>query len=338
MSKHFARSALTVPFCLLAACGGGGGGANTEPQPLEPTAFTIDENNAQEVSSDLWYVVDFGDFGDIGEGLVAGGVVVERSARTGFAQLAQELVLEYLAADASEQAAVAGGVIISDTVACTQGGTAAVEINDADDSGTDSIGDTASIQFSQCREDGDLINGGFSFAITALSGSVGVTADWRIGVQITFDNFSLDDTLELMSVDGTMDMDLVQSGGVTGESDLSIGNLVLGQAANSWVLQNMSATAEEDYNSLAYSLSQNGTVDSDQLGERFTVQTLVPLTGVDLSGNAPDAGSLRITAANGSNVTLVAVGGGLVRLEIDSDGNGVAETTIDTSWDELSAG
>jgi hypothetical protein len=49
----------------------------------------------------------------------------------------------------------------------------------------------------------------------------------------------------------------------------------------------------------------------------------------------PSSGQATITGANNSRVTLIAMSSDTVRLEIDEDGNGTAETFVDTTWDAL---
>jgi hypothetical protein len=51
--------------------------------------------------------------------------------------------------------------------------------------------------------------------------------------------------------------------------------------------------------------------------------------------NAPEAGAMTITAADGTSLTLEVGTGGAVALGLDGDGDGAVDATISTAWAEL---
>jgi len=74
---------------------------------------------------------------------------------------------------------------------------------------------------------------------------------------------------------------------------------------------------------------------TSSFGSRMT-KTLTPLAGVS---GPPDTGVLQVTRTDSANATLIttytALSGGNVRVNVDSDDDGVIDTTTDTTWAAL---
>jgi hypothetical protein len=86
----------------------------------------------------------------------------------------------------------------------------------------------------------------------------------------------------------------------------------------------------------AYSFGLAGetaTVDPDTTAGALTVTVLQSVQGAIL-GDAPSSGSIRITAQDGSRMTATMTSSA-IELAIDTNGDGIDDGTISTSWDFL---
>ena len=82
-----------------------------------------------------------------------------------------------------------------------------------------------------------------------------------------------------------------------------------------------------------YTLTTAGTVDSSQLGGSITYTT--PVTFQGAGDGYPFAGELLVTGAGGATSRLIALDATNIRIETDSDGDGTADTTEDTTWEDI---
>ena len=65
----------------------------------------------------------------------------------------------------------------------------------------------------------------------------------------------------------------------------------------------------------------------------MTVTTSLSLQS--MGEDYPFVGELRIEGADGAVIVMIALDANTVRLEIDIDGDGAVDDTIDLTWDEL---
>jgi hypothetical protein len=84
--------------------------------------------------------------------------------------------------------------------------------------------------------------------------------------------------------------------------------------------------------SAPYELTSLGTLQSSDLAG--TVSFTTPVTFEGFAGEYPEVGELLISATN-SSARLVALDNVNVRIDIDTDGNGTVDNTIDTTWAEI---
>ena len=82
-----------------------------------------------------------------------------------------------------------------------------------------------------------------------------------------------------------------------------------------------------------YTLSASGTVNSTALSGSVTYTTTVTFQGA--GGGYPFAGEMLLTGANGATIRLIALDETNVRIETDTDGDGVVDDTEDTTWDDI---
>ena len=81
-----------------------------------------------------------------------------------------------------------------------------------------------------------------------------------------------------------------------------------------------------------FDVDTRGTVDSTSLDSPVTYSTPVRLVGVAFQ--FPSSGELLVTGQN-SSVRVVALDSTNVRLDIDSDGNGEVDVSVETTWTDI---
>jgi hypothetical protein len=82
-----------------------------------------------------------------------------------------------------------------------------------------------------------------------------------------------------------------------------------------------------------YARGFSGTVSSTAMGGAVGMEDAAPFTGN--GEEPPTAGECVLKGALGSEVRVVAMGGPLVRIFIDADGDGTPENTVDTTWNDI---
>lgn len=237
------------------------------------------------------------------------------------------LVLDYL-----ELAFEAG----SGTFPCDNGDLT-IDYNDVAPAGP-SAGDSVVLTFGQCMVDlGDgptTTSGGLTVVVQSFQDN-----PLALQATITYSNLTLVDATGTVRVNGSHMLNYSSPDGITfttivSGSELS-GSITDNAGTVSAWIRNFSYTITEDMDTGAFSVSMSGTSYSSDSGGQVDFATQTTFMGV--GDNPPDAGVLVVTGANGSKLTLTALGGDALRIEIDLDGNGTTDVTINTSWTALNA-
>ncbi len=82
-----------------------------------------------------------------------------------------------------------------------------------------------------------------------------------------------------------------------------------------------------------WSAGDQASVASGAMAGQLAVHVTAAFQGT--GENPPDTGALKITASDGTSLTLTAGAAGAVTLGLDDDGDGVVDATLSTSWTEL---
>lgn len=313
--KTATRQALCwLGMLLLAGCSSGDDGGTAAP-PAPPSApATITVANAPTISG---AVIDatlgVQSFGTIFEG----APLPTANAR---------------AAIHEQQADVLNIPIGPETTNCASGGTVTVS-GDVASLGTFTAGDTLTIVFTNCDEgDGETLNGTFQFTIQTFEGDL-VTELFNLVVTTTVNNFRVTEQAETTTVNGdiTIGIDTRMSTMVT--LTVSGNSLRATGPGFSDSVSNYSLVQEFDEGTLSYTLTTAGTVASLDINGSVSYQTTITFQGsVD---SPPSSGELVITGANNATIRLIALDAVNVRLQVDVDGDGAVDQTIDTTWDAL---
>lgn len=76
-----------------------------------------------------------------------------------------------------------------------------------------------------------------------------------------------------------------------------------------------------------------GAVMTAQLGGSVQSETTTPFEGI--GDGYPSSGVMVVTGAANSSETIIVVDSTKLTIEVDEDGDGVIDQTINTTWDAL---
>jgi hypothetical protein len=319
---------------LLVACGGGGGGDSSGPT----NTSAITSSNAQTVSAQALNgstAVNGG--ATTGSSLVTGvSVTGETTARTGLVSAALQQIYRGLDARTSN---LVTGITTSETVNCPVSGTMTVGGTFA--SSTDlTNGDVLSITATNCvGSSGEKLNGGFSVKFSNLSGTIGGSYTWSATLGFTFTNFTLEENGEISGSNGDMTLGYSQTNSSNSVSEIN------GSSLRSTLVKSSVTVVDETIKSYSikdtqastlYTETANFTFTDNQAAtySAYTITTLAPFKRTG-STSYPYEGSVRITAGNGSKATVTALSSTNVRIDVDSNGDGTTDQTINTTWAAL---
>jgi len=227
----------------------------------------------------------------------------------------------------------------SGTFPCPGGGTMTLSIVDSPPSGEISKGDSASFAFRGCSI---AMDGGSVTLNGSLGFSVNDVADvpppgYDALVRFSFSNLAMATGTETVTV----------SGGFTAHASTPDGvivtTVVTGDSLRASILSpGVSESArisdfddEEitDEGTGAFTITTAGTLYQSEIGGEVDYETIAPLEGTN--PNPPGAGTLLVNGGGGTSMLLVAVDEVNARLDVDTDGDGIRETVIHTTWSAL---
>lgn len=233
----------------------------------------------------------------------------------------------------------APGIVPPTDFLCGTSGFATVSGN-IQASGTFTAGDTLTAEFTDCLNGTDFVSGRIDVTVTSFSETdIGFGAYFFTGTATLTD---LDRGSFIANGQLTNIWDATELSGLPAqllwETSTSGMQFKVGSITRSLADAQGQATLAIT-NGFPTTLTGNssGTISTSELPGSFTYETLSlfaeafdsdPLTG-------PDAGTLWITAADGSAVTLEAVNNMQASLGVDSDGDGVVEDTLSAPWAEI---
>lgn len=323
--------ALLMSTLMLTACGGGGGSASSGA-PSSPVA--ISGTNADQVAAtglnNTTGTVALNTFGGSALTGAAGG---QPSALKLFT-LAKNQIDLAAASSPGSGAGVAAGVAQTVSYNCTGGGTAQININDADSSGTLSAGDSLSVSYSSCVEAGQTANGGVTIVVDTLTGDpTSQAADWSFGITFTANSLTVVTNGVTQSVDGGFSASETYTAATGSDTtDLTGNSLTVSDGNDSASLSNFDISATLA-GAADYCYDSNYTVSSAFLGGTITVATQTPFCGT--APGFPGAGVMVITGANKSKVMITALSSTQVEIDVDANGDGVYETKTVKNWTDL---
>lgn len=333
MSGHTTRKVaglfLSSAF-VIAGCGGGGSGGSSSPAAAS-APVTISAANAVQVSGTVYDSAVSLDGAGSGSNVLTGAV----TQTGGGADIGGALVSILRSAQplvASGQFSGVTGAVLSSSGTCTGGGNFSFSLDDVDNDSAISTGDTMSLTFSSCNEGGVVLNGGMALGGLVVSGDI-TSFPYTLQFTMQMNNLVATENGQSETLNGSLSFSESTTDGVASVGTLSGSSIQYTSGGVTATITGFQLNTTDDAATGAYTLDISATVSSPSMGGEANLVTDTQFQGIGT--NNPFSGQATITGANNSRVTLLVIDSVNVRLQIDEDGDGVTDSTIDTTWDAL---
>lgn len=330
---------LAAAGLLLTACGGGGGGGGDTTASIDvPTApLTITDANADAVTASVLDVQDIMvsliESPDLVSGLTADGGTAAGALDFDLKSFSEGVVERIRNADLVPAPMVAAGVVVSGSEDCDDTGSVGIVWNDADDNGELSSGDSLSVDFRRCSDDGiSFIDGEMSIVLTAFvvdpATSEAVTLDWTFSASA----FTVTDSDETILLDGGYRLALsydpvLQLGDFIFSGSRLAGSYTSPTEAEAFALTNFNVSYSEDDVNGTYVYDADYTVASTDIGGVITVTTDPSFQGTLDFSTVPAEPNYPITGV----VLVEGDAGTTLQLDADTGDPATAELVITTT-------
>jgi len=328
MFPFTARYSLPVSaLFLLAACSGGDGQPNSLLNPGNPPTgqlATISEQNAPTVAG------------------VAARQIFDESVLSTLTNTGIPVAGSGPAA-ASEMLSLSGGSLAPGLAAaqmtptdCQVSGTVDVTFS-VSSAQTVTPGDEFSFDFDACDDGaGATVTGGLIMTVTDFSGDPNSDA-FLLGVSLQLIAFSVTENGMTSEADGSLALTIDSTRPPITSISVSSSSLTVSNGNLTETVSNLSITIVEDQSMFptATSVETSFRLSSSRLDGDIVVGTSVAL---ERSGDEfPYSGEITISGDADASITIIPLDAGSVRLDVDLDGAGAPDVTIDTTWAEIMA-
>lgn len=328
---YFCRIPVIAGLALGATGCGGGSGAAAEPAVITAATAIAIAGTANGAVDSTYSVGDFsGDF-------VAGVTIAPAAATFNLTDFAKQQLLELSHAGARGivPGTVAQAATVAITESCAVSGNVVLTINDVNNNSVLDSGDTITLTYNDCRGIGDRYNGSLSITGFELTGNPEIAlTPWHMAATFSFSDLTIVEAGATHRIRGALSFTAGTTDGIRESGTISAN--VLGVTADD-VANTLNTFAIEytvDASTNAYTVAAAGTLDNSRHG-LITVTTPTVFQGVEPDHSS--SGVMKIAGANNASITLIALDSVNVRLDIDEDGDAIADTTIDTTWAALEA-
>lgn len=331
------RFALTLVAASVAlvACGGSDGdgdGPSNGSAPVAAQATLTSANYvavAQEALSSNAYLLDT-------SSLVVGTQVNDPKVLVRFAQDQLTKVPGWFA----NTLAQAVGATQSFTEPCEGGGTLTIVENDRNGNQEADPGDSLSLTANNCSFEGALLNGQLSMTVNSVSGNLD-KYPYALSATLKFTNLTAQLASDRIVGNGSLTLDLQASNYNAQTTKMSTSDFSLsstyGGMSSTQTLQDYETNlkASPAGGSTNWTSSANGTLTSSAF-ESKSVRIATPVPFVRSGSQLyPGNGSALITGAADAKVRVTAINATTVTIDLDADGNGSYETTVNKLWSEM---
>jgi len=333
---------IAVIVTMTYGCGGGGGdtifsggGGGTSP-------FTITGSNAEDIAgAGLTLTLDSASNALDTTTYLLGVQEQTRKRHVNLVSFTQDQL--QLLLDASDGRMLLPpntviAAITSKTTNCDSGtGSIVVSFEDADFSGDFTDGDSATITYSNCNLGTIHYEGAMTmanFMITGAGDPMAHTGAWNISTTVSVNNLAVTEGGFTDTINGSFDFTAQTSDNDTHTFTLDGTSLSDQYTGSTDTLQNFHFDVSFTGTTGAYTLAASGTLSSTGLGGTVTFSTPTTLAGTDPA--LPDTGEMKFEGDN-SSVTATVLNATNVDLNIDLNGDGFTDTTINSDWATLTA-
>ncbi len=347
-----------IAALLVAGCGGSAGGSSDSTPARASVAITAANQdavasaalNAALGGGSASFAVPLGTVDRstaAAEGGATPGVgadlrvrLIELAVGSAFAPLQQGSAIKTAMA-ARPQA------VLTRTEACAAGGSITVTLNDADNNQAASAGDSASVALSQCRPSTtEQVSGAINFTYTTVSvtstgTSVAATLSFsELRAQTPDGNYSINGAVTLAATrqgSVTNAQLVVAAGGLAlaATTPTYSESLTLGGALTLAVTADNAAVPPGGGAAGLTTVQISGAVSSNRLaGGTIVITTPVPVKAYE-SDPYPREGQIVVTGTANSKLRLTAVSTTILRIELDANGDGTFESSVDRPWGDV---
>ena len=332
MRRAFRNFFIATAGCaLIAACGGGsddGGGLTGGVPPAEPAAITA--QNAPLIAGTVAEVA-------LGQGIFSSVFTPAIPIGSPGADVAVAPVIKPVFSAAMKTANPSQlYATTSGREPCAVAGFVDITINFSNPE-QPSVNDRFDFEFTDCDDGlGSVVNGGMSITVTGLGGDV-ASGNFLLAMRMEFSAFAVTEGGETTGANGTISIEIDTTDPTVTTITVATSALVTTSGGTEEVLSNFTVQVTEDGSMfpVAITVETSFTFSSPRIGGSVTVTTSLALQST--GAEHPFVGELRISGADGAVIVMIALDANTVRLEIDIDGDGAADDTIDLTWDELMA-
>ncbi|MBI3771363.1 MAG: hypothetical protein HY272_01460 [Gammaproteobacteria bacterium] len=320
----------------LAACGGGG---EAEPRvgsaPASTSAVSLTSNNAATAAG-VAYSAGSGGKNTGGSNLVASlSGPSDESTHFNLRGLVHQNVMKALAQKNQLTPNTARAVISLPVMNCPGGGTRNTGWDDKD---TPDMGDDiVTIIENNCIEDGVKTNGSVTIAFTSVTGDLTVGGAWSYAAKTTYSNFVWTEAGENTTMNGAAAITMSTSDNVLFKFEFSAlaggDTFTISDSSDTIQLIDFAITGTDNDNTTEYIFALDGKMASVKLGGSVTAKTTAPFMGLGV--NDPSSGVMVLTGANNTKITMTTIDSTNVRLETDSNGDGIVDDTKTVTWNSL---
>jgi hypothetical protein len=304
----------------IATGGSSGGGLGPEP-PVGPT-LNITEANAEDVASALIITIGLGfDIGDL-----SGDEVVPQAAND------PDDVLGLLFGGGWSGKPTYG--VASKLENCTADGTADIT-RELADPGTLTVGDHINAVFIDCDDgEGYVLNGEVDITVADKQGDL-AAGIFLLSLDTIATGVEVTKGTDTAFFDGTFTLTLDTRDFPVIAQRLAGSELEFAYGAETVTLTDFDHYIEVDFGVSPETVLVvvSGRLDSQLLGGSVDYETPVPVRAI--GDDEPYTGEILITGADDSNVRIVIVDSTRVTLEVDTNGDGVVDAFIDTTFAAL---
>jgi hypothetical protein len=194
-------------------------------------------------------------------------------------------------------------------------------------------GDSFNIFYEACDDGFAVIDGNLFYVVNVFNGDL-ASGLYSLTMTATFTDFQVT----------TVEDELVSNGDVTVridtrqfpylEAEVSGNSLTVDGTTSAVIMTNFASLHAQDTGlaPFPYTQTSSGTVNSTMLPGIVSYSTPLDFEGSDV--DYPNVGEFLVTGSNSSS-RLTAIDNVDVRIDIDTDGNGTTDETINTTWAEL---
>lgn len=322
---RLARLSVLSTSIFIAACSSGSGGSQFGGIEPPSASFPITSANAPTVASVSWQaVVNSGEFGELG------GSLGLSSTPGGVDKATQSLKAAGILGNTAQEVPIG-----PDVQPCLVDGAVTVS-GEVADLLTLTRGDTFQVLSELCDDGvGEVVDGLIEFTVGEFTGDL-FAGTYLLSMDAVVTNLQIVTSSDTMTNNGdaTVTLDTEETPYI--EAGVSGAAMTIDYNGRSETLRNYVTdhTLDGGMQNLPYTMSASGSLDSTELAG--VVQYTTPVTFGGEGPDYPDTGSLLIEGEN-SSARLTAVDNVNVTIDVDSNGDGVVDDTINTTWAELAS-